>query len=493
MDLFNVIRASGVGYTTIGILAALSAAACSSSSDASHPAPETATAPSGPTGPQPSTGMAMVRAVHASANAPRVDVWAHGGDKPLMTGLAYGDTSSYLEVPPGSYTLELRASPSTTNDAVVYSSGPLILKEGQKLTAVAAGALGSKDEGDKLRLLPLVEGFDAAGTGKAIVRVVHASPDAPTVDLDVGNDDPKTPEVSGVRRFADTGAQGIPLPSGAALQIGIAAGGATVTAFTTPYLPEGAEIFVIATGALGKLPREDGAFDLLAVGPSGSIGFIKQNPTVYAFHASPDAPAVDAFAGGSKIVDGIAFGEISSPIQVPPGEYSLDFYAHSAGSVRPEGTVVATASTGKLDPGERYLSIAMGFLAGSPGFELAAYREDFALDASGNTRLRVIHASPDAPAVDVGIVNGTRLQPVLVPNLSFSSATDDPGLSVVPQPLTLGLAPKGVDNVVVGRFDVTAVPNARSFGIAAGSLANQGQALRFFIVHTTTTPWSVAK
>ena len=45
-------------------------------------------------------------------------------------------------------------------------------------------------------------------------------------------------------------------PAGEALQIGIRVDGVTVTAFTTPELPEGAEITVIATGLLGKLPRE---------------------------------------------------------------------------------------------------------------------------------------------------------------------------------------------------------------------------------------------
>jgi hypothetical protein len=492
-------RYTTLGYTTLGVFAALAAAACSVHADSPPPAPEQAPAGPGdpgttsPTGPRPSAGMAMLRAVHASADAPRVDVWAYGMDKPLATNVGYGDTSPYLEVPPGTYTIELRASPSTASDPVAYSSGPLTIKEGQKITAVAAGTLGSKDESDKFRLLPLAEGFAPAGTGKAIVRVVHASPDAPTVDLDVGNDNPGAPEVSGLRRFADTGDAGIPLSSGAALQIGIAAGGATVTAFTTPYLPEGAELFVIATGGLGKLPREADGFELLAVGPNGTVGFVKQNPTVYAFHASPDAPCVDAFAGNAKLVDGLTFGTISRALQVPPGEYSLDFYPHTVGTVRPEGQPASTASTGALEAGERYLSVATGFLGASPGFELVGYREEFALGDSGNSRVRAIHASPDAPAVDVGIANGGRLEPVLVNGLSFPGATDNAGLSILPQPLTVGLAPKGADSTVVARFEVTTVANARSFGIVAGSLANQGQGLHFYIVHTTTTPWSVAK
>ena len=62
--------------------------------------------------PQPKAGMAMVRAIHASANAPQVDVYVKGNPTPVVTGLSYGQTSGWLEVPQGSYTFELRAAPS---------------------------------------------------------------------------------------------------------------------------------------------------------------------------------------------------------------------------------------------------------------------------------------------------------------------------------------------------------------------------------------------
>src|SRR5262245_61219805 len=48
--------------------------------------------------PQPQKGMAMLRAIHASADAPMVDVYVKGSPKPIVTNLAYGQTSGWFEV-----------------------------------------------------------------------------------------------------------------------------------------------------------------------------------------------------------------------------------------------------------------------------------------------------------------------------------------------------------------------------------------------------------
>ncbi len=233
---------------------------------------------------------AMVRVIHASPDAPAVDIYAEGVAAPLITDLAYGETSAYLDLDPGTYNIQIRA----------------------------AGAPASPEA---FRVIPLFEEFTAAGAGNAIVRIVHAGADAPTVAVDVGNDG--APEITDFERYEDTGEAGVPLPAGEALQVAIWAGNplSRVTVFTTPELPEGAELFVIATGLLGKLPRQADGFALLAVGPSGSIGFIRQNPVVFALHASPDAPAVDIFAGNATFTvlplgDGSNLGTMNPLVRV---------------------------------------------------------------------------------------------------------------------------------------------------------------------------------
>jgi hypothetical protein len=224
------------------------------------------------------------------------------------------------------------------------------------------------------------------------------------------------------------------------LQVGIDVGSKVFTAFTTPALPAGDDIFVIATGLVGKLPRDPEGFGLLAVDHSGVIGFIKQNPIVYALHDSPGTPTVDIYAGtlsatSKPIVTGLAFGSLSAPIQVPPAGYSLSFFASGAA---PTGTPAATATTPSVAAAEEYLALATGFLAADlpkgnkNDLQLAAFQEGFTLDDAANDYLCVIHGSPDAPAVDIGVVwsGSTIATPPLVSDLSFPNATAATGLKV---------------------------------------------------------------
>lgn len=487
----TIIRSLALGTT-------FALAACTA--DSSNPSGGTTTPPAATNpdpmapAPTPGAGQAIVRVVHASADAPNVDVYAKGSATPLVTGLAYGQTSGWLEIPPGTYELELRAAPSKPTDPIAYKTSALTVPAGAKISALAAGLLASQDPDSSFRVLPIVEAFGPAAAGSARLRVVHAGADAPSVDLDVGNDDPTKPEVAGLARFADTGAAGVALPAGQTLAIGIAAGGARVTAFTTPKLADGAEVLVVATGLLGKLPREKSGFALLAVGPNGTIGFVKQDPRVYALHASPDAPRVDAFVGAAEIVDDLGFGELSSPVQVHPGTYTIDLFAHAAGSVRPATKPAASGASGVLEAGEQYLTVAEGFLSGAGGVALriAGYREAFTL-GSGQAQLRAVHASPDAPGVDIGVASANKIDPVLFAGLEFSRSSAEEGLGAAPGHLPIGVTPASQNTSLVARFTLPATIDQRAFVIASGALApHLGQGFRFLVVDTATSPWKVS-
>ncbi len=427
---------------------------------------------------------ASVRVVHASPDAPAVDVYAEGVSAPLISSLGYGDASAYLDLDPGTYNIQLRAAGSDPSSMPAFETGGLTIPDGAKITAVAVGLLGSASgSDDAFRVLPLVEGFADPGAGNAAVRIIHGSADAPAVALDVGNDG--SPEIDDFARFADSGAEGVALTADTALQIGVWAGSplSRVTAFTTPALPAGGEIFVIATGLLGDLAREETGFSLLAVGPSGAIGFIRQNPTVYALHASPDAPAVDIYAGSAKLAGDLDFGMISAAIQVPPGSYELDFAA--SGSM----TVAASATTPALAAGERYLAVASGFL-GDMSFTLLPYAEGFSGD--GEASVRVVHASPDAPAVDVGTYDGKNFSSIGgLEGVVFGQASDAAGLEVPASALTLGVAAAGQADPVA-TFDLTPPSGLRAFAVAAGSLAGNGESFRLLLVDTSASPWTAA-
>jgi hypothetical protein len=433
-----------------------------------------------------------IRVVHSSPDAPAVDVYAAGSSTPLFTNVAYGEATNYLTVDAGTVKIQLRPAGADPGSTPVFETGDLTIGADDRITAVAAGLIAATGAADAFRILPLVEGFADPGTSVR-ARIVHAGADAPSVAVDVGNDG--TPEITDFARFADTGATGVELPSGEALAIGIWAGSplARVTAFTTPALPAGAEIFVIATGLLSQPPRDDDGFALLAVGPEGAIGLIKQNPVVYALHASPDAPAVDIAVGGTStiLVSNLAFGDLSDPVQVAPAAYTLDFRATGTSNV------AASLTTPSLAAGERYLAIATGFLSpesGEPSFQLFPLADGFDRELA-TPLLRVAHASPDAPAVDVGTVSGNVLTP-LAPftDLAFAESSVEEGAEVPAAALLIGVAPTGM-TTPVATFNVTTSVGLRAIAVAAGALSPEvgiDEPFRLLLINTAVWPWTVA-
>ena len=430
---------------------------------------------------------AELRVVHASPDAPNVDIYAEGVASPLIRNLGYGEVSAYLDLDAGTYNIQIRSAGADSTSAPAYETGDLVIQDDVKITALAAGLLASMDDQDKFRVLPLIENFDDPGAGNAAVRIIHGSADAPTVAIDVGNDG--TPEITDFERFEDTGASGVALPAGSELQIGIWAGNplARVTAFTTPALTEGADLFVIATGLLAKLPRETDGFSLLAVGEAGALGMLKQNPYVYALHGSPDAPAVDIYAGSTMLVENIDFGDLSDPVQVIPGSYTLDFNATGT------PTTAAQVTTPALEAGNMYLGIASGYLSsGPPDFQLIPLADEFTLGSS-SALVRVVHASPDAPAVDVGTVSGGTVTPVAdYTNLSFTDSSSGAGTALPVGNLLIGVAATGTTDPVAS-FNITTSAGMKAFAVAAGSLSGPGESFRLVVVNATSLPWTAVE
>ena len=420
-----------------------------------------------------------------------MDVYSQGAGTPLVAGLAYGTATDYVVLPASDYRLEVRLAGSAATSAPIYSVGPVTLFPQTRVTAIAAGLVASTAAESQFRILPLVEEFEPAADGSARVRVVHLAADAPAVDVDVGDDG--SAEIAGLARFGDSGAHGFNLPAAKELEVGIRAGGARVTAFTTQPLNEGSKLFVFAMGLLGKTPREADGFVLMTLDAHGAVRTVRQNPVVYALHASPDAPAVDLFAGPTELVDNLTFGGLSVPVQVRPGSYTVDFYAHTSGALRPSHGAAASAQTPALAAGERYLVSATGFLsplAGEQPFKLIALADGF---ASGTTAIRAVHASPDAPRVDVGTAVGTTLTSVLFPNVGFGEASAAEGLLLAPGTAVVGVAGAG-SSQTAATFTLAIGQGIRSFVIAAGALsaAADEQAFRLIVVDTATWPWTAS-
>lgn len=115
--------------------------------------------------------VAAVRIAHFSPDAPEIDVYIDG--ERVLQSVAYDEVSPYLEVEPG--TAELTITAAGDSEAVVFEESVYF---GRAFYTVAAiGEL----EGETFSPLILTD------AGSSLVRLVHASPDAPAVDV-VGND-----------------------------------------------------------------------------------------------------------------------------------------------------------------------------------------------------------------------------------------------------------------------------------------------------------------
>jgi len=184
--------------------------------------------------------------------------------------------------------------------------------------------------------------------GKAQVMVVHASPDAPPVDLVVDG----TVAGSGLAFPQNTGY--LEVTAGTRnVQVNVSGSNPTVTVLQLPVPVEKDKnytVFAIDSVAnLSVLPVED---DLTA--PAAG------NAHVRFFHLSPNAPAVDITDVAGNIVFGDrAFTEYTDFTPLPAGTYNLQ--------VRAQGTttVVLDLPGIVLENGKIYTVFARGFLNGT--------------------------------------------------------------------------------------------------------------------------------
>jgi hypothetical protein len=126
-------------------------------------------------------------------------------------------------------------------------------------------------------------------------------------------------------------------------------------------------------------------------------------------HASPDAPAVDVYADGAKVHTNVAFKGSSDYLSVPAGPHNFKVFATGANPAT--GTPVINADA-TLEAGKDYTVAAIGKVANIKPLVLV---DNNAAPAAGKAHVRVVHASPDAPAVDIAVKSG----PVLFPNVAF--------------------------------------------------------------------------
>ncbi|MFD1020618.1 DUF4397 domain-containing protein [Thalassobacillus hwangdonensis] len=117
--------------------------------------------------------MAMVRILHASPDAPAVDVYVN--DEAVVEGAEFKAATDYMEVPAGEHKVEIYAA-GTKGDSDPVISTNVTVEAGMAYTAAAINNL------ENIELKAIADSMEVT-EGMSKVRVGHLIPGAPAVDV----------------------------------------------------------------------------------------------------------------------------------------------------------------------------------------------------------------------------------------------------------------------------------------------------------------------
>jgi hypothetical protein len=194
------------------------------------------------------------------------------------------------------------------------------------------------------------DGTTAEGGEEANLRVVHASPDAPNVDVYVDDAEALTDVPFGA--VSDY----LALSTGSHAVRITAAGDADTVVFDEEVELMAADYTAVAQGELEESAENGFSVQVLEddVEAPGS-----DTAAVRLVHLSPDAPAVDVTveSSGDAVFDGVAFGETATA-EVPAGDYTLQVRGDTEGN---DGDVAASFDV-TVEGGREYTAFAVGYL-----------------------------------------------------------------------------------------------------------------------------------
>ncbi|GIW23800.1 MAG: hypothetical protein KatS3mg069_0067 [Meiothermus sp.] len=181
-------------------------------------------------------------------------------------------------------------------------------------------------------------------------------------------------------------------------------------------------------------------------------------------HLVPDAPAVDILSGGNKVFEAQGFKDVTYYAEVPAGSLTLTVQTTGQNPAKVADVAI------RVQAGKYYTVMALG-MASSLKARLV---EDRIAPAEGVAKVRVVHASPDAPAVDVALKGG----PVLFRNLAFGQIS---GYGTVPAAAyNLEVRPTGTTTVALP-LEGVAFEGGKVYSVfAVGLLA--GETLEVIVV-----------
>ncbi|MEM6275151.1 MAG: DUF4397 domain-containing protein [Myxococcota bacterium] len=355
-------------------------------------------------------GTTRVRVVHTAAGVGTVNVLVRrpdGSDSSLIAGLDFGSAADAIELPSTQYTIGLDVDLDARSDLLFALPS---LPEGVSLNVFALAS----EEGVSLVVQTpeseLIQVFgEPAPVDTASVRAFHLSPDAPTVDI-LANGEVAFPGLS----FGES-SMFAAVPAGeTAIAItpeGAGAEGAVLEA----TIPLAVDTFTTVVAfdelaAINALVLEDN----LNAPADGEI-------RVRAAHTAVGVGQVDVLVidGNTRtpLIEDLDFGSAADALELPAAAYTLGLDLDNDGFEElvfdlPELPAGLIANAFVVVDGRGKVRLALQTLDGVSFVDAREVRDP--------AELRVIHLSPDAPAVDA-YLNG--IETPLIEDLEFTGST----------------------------------------------------------------------
>jgi hypothetical protein len=346
-----------------------------------------------------SYGSALVRVMHASPDAPAVDILLDG--HVVVSNLSYKDASGFLQIEAGIHNIKVNVA--GTSATVIDED--VNLAQGSISTVIAVNFLSQIDT------LILPDTNLPPSEYNLKIRVVHGSPTAPAVDVYVTAPEADlsvlNPTVKDLAFLEYSGFLEIP---GGSYQIRVTPANSKTIAYDSGpiTLNAGSILTSVAVDSTGG----KSIISIVALTNAPDTPCVEipdRQAQLRVVHASPDAPNVDVLIDNKIVLSNVAFKE-----------YNQDYLAVESGSrnIKVNATGTSTSvidTTAELAAGTDYTVLAVGFLA---DIEPLILIDDNTKPSPGKAKVRVVHSSPDAPNVDVLVDNQ-----VVLTNVAFKESS----------------------------------------------------------------------
>jgi hypothetical protein len=333
------------------------------------------------------TKAAHVRVVNAIPNTPSLDVKVDGTT--TWPALPFEGMTGYSDFSNQTHTFSVTATGAITT----LTQANFNLAGEASYTLIAFGPVEAP------ALLLLSDDTISPSSGRFLMRVANAAAGAATFDVYVTAPgaalDTLAPNLSSIAYGGSTGF--LQLSSGT-LQMRLTQAGTKAVIYDSgarTWSDNTATDAIVYTRSGGQLVN----LALVDINGANQKAIVNSTLTDLKFvNAAFDTGSVNSLLDGTVVNSNIAYAAALGYNIVPPGAHTISFEATTT-----PGAIVASVATTLAAATDTSV-----FITGFAGAVRAVVLQDANFPAqNGNPRLRIVNASPDAPALDV-LVNGTR-------------------------------------------------------------------------------------